>query len=143
MTTMHLSAVARTVPDEWCVLLCVSCCEQGSEEMSDGARRTVRITVTLRFESNSVPVWSACTTMVKTREFQYFSGNAPADGCSPVSGSYNCVLIHHHGSGELLHLPHHHLRRGYARPHNRISRLFALFLPCELETPGGVRVSFF
>ena len=50
---MHLSAVARTVcsvPDDWCVLLCVNYCEQGSEEMSDGARRTVRITVTLRFE---------------------------------------------------------------------------------------------
>ena len=69
MTTMHLSAVARTVcsvHDDWCVLLCVNNCEQGSEEMSDGARRTVRITVKVRFESNSVPVRSACTTMEKT-----------------------------------------------------------------------------
>ena len=69
MTTMHLSAVARTVcsvPDDWCVLLCVNYCEQGSEEMSDGGRRTVLITVKLRFESNSEPVWSACTTMEKT-----------------------------------------------------------------------------
>ena len=54
-----------SVPDDWCVLLCVNYCEQGSEEMSDGDGRTVPITVEVRFESNSVPVWSACTTMGK------------------------------------------------------------------------------
>ena len=95
MTMMHLSAVARTVcsmPDDWCVLLCVSCCEQGSEEMSGGARRTVRITVTFRFESNSVHVRSASHHHGENREFQYFSRNAPADGCSPVPGaSHRCV----------------------------------------------------
>ena len=68
-----------------------------NEEVSDGARRTVRISVTCGFESKSVHG--------EKREFQNFSGNALADGCSPVPGaSHHCVLIHDHRSGELLQL---------------------------------------
>ena len=50
----------------------------------------MRITVAFWFESDSVLVQSACTTMGENQDLQNLSGNAPSDSCFPVSDFPRC-----------------------------------------------------